>query len=138
VNPGFPTTSIDPSTNLGTATPFAVDQIIAGMQPETLPVPAIPEGSAGDIPVEVGQQYVVFLAIDLTGEQGTECVVGGARGLFHYNSATQTVTRVSTRPSQIPTTLSLAQFMSQIPNPNVPVPTKVPTPSVCSPSVTGG
>jgi hypothetical protein len=88
--------------------------------------------------VVVGQKYVVFLAIDLTGQAETECVVGGVRGLFHYNSATQTVTRISTSPSQIPRALSLTQFIALIPKPNVIVPTKVPTPSVCSPSVTGG
>jgi hypothetical protein len=166
VNPAVPTTIIDPNTyhpsydtvpslvddsafvfigtakplyqdpNLGTATPFEVDTILAGMQPDTLPVPAIPEGSPGDTPVVVGQQYVVFLAIDLTGQAEPECTVGGDRGLFHYNASTQAVTRVSTSPSQIPTSLSLARFIALIPNPNS-LATKVPTPSVCSSSVTG-
>lgn len=168
VDPQSPTTIIDPNTyrpsyetipslvddaafvfigtarplyqdsDLGTATPFAVDQILAGREPDTLPIPAIPEGAHGDIPVVVGQEYIVFLGVDLTGQADTECVVGGIRGLFHYSSATRTVTRISTGPSHIPEALSLTQFMALIPSPNVLVPIKEPTPSVCSPSVTGG
>jgi hypothetical protein len=122
---------------LGTAAPFTVDRVISGAQPSTTPVPAIPEGSSGDIPVVFGHQYLVFWAIDLTGNQESECVVGGMRGLFKYDPTTQTVTRSSTSASKIPATLTLAMVIALLPDLNIPRPARVPPPPVCSPSVTG-
>jgi hypothetical protein len=122
---------------LGTATPFTIDQVIWGNQPETTPIPAIPEGGSGDITATAGQEYLVFWAIDLTGPQETECVVGGMRGLFSYDPETQMLTRTATSTSQIPNSLSLSQLETLLPDPNTPVPIRVPAPPICSSAVTG-
>lgn len=71
------------------------------------------------------------------GDGETSSIVGGARGLFVYDAATRTVRRVATVSSQIPTTLTLAPVIAQLPNPNVLVPEAEPPPPVCSPFVTG-
>ena len=128
--------SQDSSTGETIAT-FTVNQVLAGDWPRTEPYPEISEGQAGDVPVTVGQQYLVFQGVDLSQSDIQRCVVGGARGLFDYDSATQIATRTSTTPSQIPTTIPLAQVIAQLPDPNVAVPTPEPPLPICSSSVTG-
>jgi hypothetical protein len=60
----------------------------------------------------VGHTYVFFTAQD---PSTPLCVVGGLRGLFSYDPATQTVSRLDhNRHSQIPRTMSLTQLESQI------------------------
>jgi len=120
----------DPS-NGGLVAPVAVDHLLEGVIPRLEPEPELPQGQPGDVAVVVGDTYLVFWSEGTTGE--TSCAVGGTRGLFNYDPATQTATRTSTQPSQIPTTISLAQVTSQLPSfqpsgPEVPV---------CSPSLTG-
>jgi hypothetical protein len=127
--------SQDP-TDGGTVASFTVNQSLLGLPMDTLPYPEIPEGQSGDVPVVVGQEYLVFWSPG-NGENETSCVVGGTRGLFTYIAATQTVRRVATSPSQIPTTLTVSQVIAQLPNPNVSLPEVEPPPPVCSASVTG-
>jgi hypothetical protein len=127
--------SQDPSDG-GTVSSFTVDQSILGRPLDTLAYPEIPAGQPGDLPVVVGQQYLVFWSSG-NGDGETSCIVGGARGLFTYNAATRTVRRVATSTSPIPTTLTLSQVIAELPNPDVPVPEAEPPPPVCSPSVTG-
>jgi hypothetical protein len=123
-------------TSGGTFVPFSVDQLLYGEIPRTYPEPPISQGDPGDVPVVVGNQYLVFWTIDSNGPLHT-CVVGGTRGIFDYDARTQTVTRIATGASQIPTTLTLSQLTALLPNPNVPTPARVPSPPFCSPSVTG-
>jgi hypothetical protein len=127
--------SQDP-TDGGTVASFSVDRSLRGYPLDTLPYPEIPEGQPGDLPIVVGQKYLVFWSGG-NGQGETSCIVGGARGLFNYNAATQTVRRVATSPSQIPTSLTLSQVIAQLPDPNVPLPEVEPPPPICSPSVTG-
>jgi len=116
---------------------FSVDRLLYGEIPRTYPEPPISQGDSGDVPVVVGNQYLVFWTIDPSGPLYT-CVVGGTRGIFDYDAATQTVTRIATRASRIPAKLSLAQVIALLPAPNVPTPARVQSPPLCSPSVTGG
>jgi len=59
--------------------------------------------------LSVGQTYVFFYAVDPV--DGTDCIVGGVRGVFDYNSSTHIVTRIDqSRTSQIPSTQTLTQF----------------------------
>jgi hypothetical protein len=76
----------------------------------------IPQGQPGDVPLVVGQRYLVFFAIDYSDDPAFKtCVVGGQRGLFDYDAATQTVTRTDDNAaSQIPRTLSLAQMTAEV------------------------
>jgi hypothetical protein len=76
----------------------------------------LPQGQAGDVRLIVGHTYLVFFTIDYSGHGGpTVCTVGGQRGLFDYDAATQTVTRTDdNRASQIPRTLSLAEMRAQV------------------------
>jgi hypothetical protein len=127
--------SQDP-TDGGTVASFTVDQSFLGHPMDTVANPEIPEGRPSDLPVIVGQQYLVFWSVG-NGDGETSCIVGGARGLFTYTAATRTVRRVATSASQIPTTLTLSQVIAQLPNPNVPVPEPEPPPPVCSALVTG-
>jgi hypothetical protein len=127
--------SQDP-TDGGTVASFTVDRSLLGRPLDTIAYPEIPEGRPGDLPVEVGQKYLVFWSTG-NGPGETSCIVGGARGLFTYNAATRTVRRVATSPSQIPTSLTLSQIAAQLPDPNDPVPEVEPPPPICSPSVTG-
>jgi len=130
----------DPSAG-GTVRAFTVDRVLDaldGIVPQCCATPEIPQGHPGDVPVVSGVTYLVFWTIDSSTAAPTSCVVGGTRGLFRYDAASETVTRVSMLPSHIPTSLTLAQLVSQFPDPGQPVPERVPTPPVCSPSVTGG
>jgi hypothetical protein len=128
----------DPASGAMNA-PFSVDKLLFGEIPRTYPDPEIHQGASGDVPVVVGHQYLVFWTVDSTsvGLDADTCVVGGMRGIFNYDAATQTLTRIATSASQIPTTLTLAQLTAQLPNPNVQIPERVPNPPVCSPSVIG-
>jgi hypothetical protein len=127
--------SQDP-TDGGIVASFSVARSLLGHPLDTFPYPEIPEGQPGDLPVVVGQNYLVFWSAG-NGQGETSCIVGGARGLFTYNAATQIVRRVATSPSQIPTSLTLSQVTAQLPDPSVPVPEVEPPPPICSPSVTG-
>jgi hypothetical protein len=128
--------SQDP-TDGGTVASFTVVRSLLGQLLDTLAYPEIPEGEAGDPSVVVGRQYLVFWSSG-NGEGETSCIVGGARGLFSYNSSSQSVSRLATSPSRIPTTLTVSQVMAQLPDQDVPVPEREPPPPICSPPVTGG
>jgi hypothetical protein len=124
----------------GTVAPFVVNQLLLGVVPRSDAEPDITQGGPNDVSVVVGQQYLVFWGVDSSESptKVTTCIVGGARGLFSYNAATNTVSRTdNSGTSQIPMTLTLAQVVASLPNPNVQVPTPVPSPPVCSPAVTG-
>jgi hypothetical protein len=126
--------SQDP-TDGGKVASFTVDRSLRGQPLDTVPYPEIPEGQPGDPPVLVGQKYLVFWSTG-NGKGETSCIVGGAKGLFTYNAATQIVRRVASGPSQIPASLTLSQVAAELPDPKVPVP-EVEPPPICSPSVTG-
>lgn len=109
----------------------------------------IPQGQPGDVPLEVGHRYLVFFAIDYSDEPGwTTCIVGGQRGLFDYDTATQSVTRTDDNAaSQIPCTLSLALMTAEVKAAAAAAPTDVgsasdpekePPAPVCAPSATEG
>lgn len=134
-----------------TFAPFDVDTAQFLSSPATPPEIAlgVPEGGPGDVPLVVGQRYLVFFAIDYSNDpKTTTCIVGGQRGLFDYDAATQTVTRTDDNgASEIPRTLSLAQMTAEVKAAAAAAPTdvgsasdpeKVPFPPVCARSATEG
>jgi hypothetical protein len=63
----------------------------------------------------VGADYIVFWADDVTTDPPSFCVVGGVRGIFAYNIAAGTVTRLdNSTTSQIPRTQSVASFDAEL------------------------
>jgi hypothetical protein len=109
----------------------------------------IPQDQPGDIPLVVGHRYLVFFAIDYSNEPAWKtCTVGGRRGLFDYDAATQTITRTDDdAASQIPRTLSLAQMTAEVKAAAAAAPTDVgsasdpekwPPAPVCALSATEG
>jgi hypothetical protein len=129
----------DPSAG-GKIAPFKVDQLLLGVIPRSDSEPELPQEGPGALPVSVGQEYLVFWRVDSSNAPTTitSCAVGGARGLYTYDPNAQTATRTLPSTSTIPATLTLSQVIAALPDANVPVPTPVPSPPVCSPSVTNG
>ena len=64
----------------------------------------------------VGQQYLVFYGIDnANNADNGNCVVGGTRGVFAVDPATEIVTRLDDNPSSsIPRTQTLAAVQAEI------------------------
>ena len=82
--------------------------------------------------------YIFFWASDPV--DNTFCVVGGARGMFSYDSSTDTVARGSDdSASQIAQTQTLEQFTSSVVAAETQLQSQPPTnpPPVCSASATG-
>ncbi|HEY7948059.1 MAG TPA: hypothetical protein VID75_10290 [Acidimicrobiales bacterium] len=60
-----------------------------------------------------GATYIFFYGADTV--DNAVCIVGGVRGVFAYNSATEIVTRIDQgTPSQIPNTQTLTQMQTAI------------------------
>lgn len=76
----------------------------------------LPQGQPGDVRLIVGQTYLVFFTIDYSVDLRPKmCTVGGQRGLFDYEAATETITRTDDNAaSQIPRTLSLAEMRAEV------------------------
>ncbi|MGH9016359.1 MAG: hypothetical protein ACRDY1_01305 [Acidimicrobiales bacterium] len=108
--------------------------------PARVPEFDLPQGRPGDVPLVVGQTYLIFYGSDST---DTTCVVGGLRGIFRYNKATGIVTRIDDNTaSRIPMTLPIGQIAAQLQavlsaDGQSRVPVDVPSPPVCSRSTTG-
>jgi hypothetical protein len=63
--------------------------------------------------LKVGGSYLFFYAID-PGDRST-CIVGGTRGVFSYNSTSQTLTRIGASPhSRVPSIQTLMQFQTTL------------------------
>jgi hypothetical protein len=72
----------------------------------------IPTALFNSLSLKVGGSYVFFFTQD---PSTPLCVVGGLRGVFRYNPATQTVNRVDHNShSQIPPTMTLSQLEAQL------------------------
>jgi hypothetical protein len=134
-----------------TFAPFDLTTATFLASPPTPPdiILGVPQGQPGDVPLLVGHTYLVFFGIDTSvGTEPQTCIVGGQRGLFDYDRATQTVTRTDANASsQIPRTLTLAQMTAEIRAAQAATPTDVgsstdpekwPPPPVCALSATGG
>jgi hypothetical protein len=106
-----------------------------------IPAFDLPQGQPGDVPLVVGQTYLIFYGTDST--DNTNCVVGGLRGIFDYNKVTGIVTRMDqNEASQIPSSLPIGQIAAQL-QADVAAegvsrtPVDVPSPPICAPAVTG-
>ena len=78
--------------------PFDTSTSQALHDPPTFPdmILGLPQGKPGDVRVVVGHTYLVFFTIDFSDDlRPTMCTVGGQRGLFAYDGATQVVTRTA-------------------------------------------
>jgi len=63
--------------------------------------------------LKVGSDYVFFYGVDRVDD--ATCIVGGVRGVFSYDSATQLVRTMTQRArSQIPASQSLSQLQSDV------------------------
>jgi hypothetical protein len=99
----------------------------------------LPQGQPGDVPLVVGRTYLIFYGTDSTAGY-SNCIIGGLRGIFDYDSATGIVTRIDHNAgSRIPPSQPIGQIAAQLeafddgPRP----PLDSPSPPLCSPSVTG-
>jgi hypothetical protein len=106
-----------------------------------IPAFDLPQGQPGDVPLEVGQTYLIFYGTDST--DNTNCIVGGLRGIFDYNKVTGIVIRIDqNEPSQIPRSLPIGQIAAQL-EADVAAegvsrtPMDIPSPPICAPAVTG-
>ena len=107
----------DPTSG-ATFAPFDLTTAQFLSSPATPPdmILGLPQGQPGDVRLIVGRSYLVFFTIDYSVDlRPTMCTVGGQRGLFDYDAATQTVTRTDDNAaSQIPRTLSLSEMRVEV------------------------
>jgi hypothetical protein len=147
-----PFVSNDPTSG-ATFAPFDMTTATFLSSPATPPniVLGIPQGQPGDVPLVVGNTYLVFFGIDYSVSTSPQtCIIGGQRGLFDYDAATQTLTRTDkSTTSQIPVTLSLSKMTAEVNAAAAATatptdigsssdPEKWPPPPVCSSSATTG
>jgi hypothetical protein len=127
-----------PSANGGTVAiyPIDVQQDVGTYAPRMAIGVSSAEFNAGNL--SVNGTYIFFWASDSVDQ--TQCIVGGARGMFACDAAADTVARLDDNSqSQIPQTQSLEQFSEAVAAAQAQYQAQPLTnlPPMCTPSATG-